>query len=232
MALCHHNRIELSDGTHKPMATAEQLLHEAQYAFQCISFGESRDNTRNRARAKSLSMKIIRKYPATMEAGEAHAILRRLGEEAYTSNLAVRHRHITQAQHHSQKSSSLVNQGPKHVSRESHYAAKALARAKSRTPVPSAGSQYSAGDESVSETLNWGGLLGLLLAMPKAILGIVAFAGIFLFGILGPFLFVPLVLFVMFTGPFRQMLKPEQRKEMNEFVVRFNDYIEQRARGG
>lgn len=213
------------------MATAEQLLHQAQYAFQCISFGESRDNTRNRSRAKSLCMKIIRKHPATMEAGEAHAILRRLGEEAYTSEMATRHRHITQAMHHSQKSSSRIGQRHKHVSRESHYAAKALARAKSRTPVQSAGSQYSTGDDGVGQGLNWGGLLGLLFAMPKAVLGVIAFAGIFLFGILGPFLFVPLVLFVMFTGPFRQMLKPEQRREMNEFVVRLNDYIENRERG-
>jgi len=192
------------------MATAEKLLQEAQYAFQCISFGESRENTRNRSRAKKLSLTIIRKYPGSMEASEAHAILRRLGEEAYTSQLATRHRHITQVSHHS---------------------AKALARAKARTPIPGSGSQNAASDDGVGESLNWGGLLGLVFNMPKAVLGIVAFAGIFLFGILGPLLFVPLVLFVMFTGPFRQMLKPDQRKEMNEFIVRFNEYVEERERG-
>jgi hypothetical protein len=67
--------------------------------------------------------------------------------------------------------------------------------------------------------------------LPKALLGLIALAGLFLFGILGPFLFIPLVLLVMFTGPFRQMLKPEQRREMNEFIVRANDYIEERERG-
>jgi len=230
MALCHHNRFELSDGTPKLMATAEQLLHQAQYAFQCISFGESRENTRNRARAKSICLKIIRKHPGTMQSDEAHAILRRLGEEAYTSRLATRHRHITQAEHHSQKTSSLIGQRHRHVSRESHYAAKALARARSRTPLPGVRSQYSAGADGVDEELNWGGLLGLLLAMPKAVLGVVAFAGFVLFGILGPFLFVPLVLFVMFTGPFRKMLKQEQRDEMNEFIVRLNGYIENREK--
>lgn len=211
------------------MATAEKLLHEAQYAFQSISFGESRDNTRKRSRAKSLCMKIIRKYPATMEAGEAHAILRRLGEEAYSSNLSKRHRHITQAEHHKPKPKTPIGRVHKHVSREDHYGAKALARAKARTPVPDP--QYSAFDDGMAETLNWAGLVGLLVALPKAILGLIALAGLFLFGIFGPFLFIPLVLLVMFTGPFRQMLKPEQRREMNEFIVRANDYIEKRERG-
>lgn len=190
------------------MANAEQLLHQAQYAFQSISFGESRDNTRNRSRAKALCMKIIRKYPATMEAGEAHAILRRLGEEAYSSKMSSIHKHISQTQHHS---------------------AEALVRAQARTPVPD--SQYTAGADGTVETLDWGRLLGLLLTLPKAVLGVIAFAGFFLFGILGPFLFVPLVLFVLFTGPFRQTLKPEQRKEMNAFIARVNDYIERRERG-
>lgn len=190
------------------MATAEKLLQEAQYAFQCISFGKSRANARNRSRAKSLCKKIISKYPATMEAGEAHAILRRLGEEAYTSSLAVRHRHISQ---------------------ESHHSANTLARAQARTPLPDA--QYAAADDGVVETLDWGRLLGMLLDLPKVVLAVVAFAGVFLFGILGPFLFVPLVLFVMFTGPFRQMLKAEQRNEMNAFIARVNDYMERRERG-
>jgi hypothetical protein len=73
--------------------------------------------------------------------------------------------------------------------------------------------------------LNWSGLTGLIFNLPKAVIGMIALAGFFLFGILGPFLFVPLVLFVLFTGPFRQMLKPEQRRKMNAFVVWVNDYI-------
>jgi len=42
------------------MASVEQLLNEAQYAFQRVSFGESRDNERNASRASSLCKKIIR----------------------------------------------------------------------------------------------------------------------------------------------------------------------------
>lgn len=206
------------------MADAEKLLHEAQYAFQCISFGESRENTRNRNRAKSLSMKIIKQFPGTMEAGEAHAILRRLGEEAYTSQLAIRHRHVKQSTHHR----------PKKVKRSNSLQATQRApdfhEYQARTPRAQATSSprtwvEESGD---SETLNWGGLISLLFALPKVVLGLIVFAGFFLFGILGPFLFVPLILFVMFSGPFRKMLKPKQQSEMNEFVVRLNDYIENR----
>ena len=189
------------------MASAEKLLHEAQYAFQCISFGESRENTRNRSRAISLSKKIIRKYPASMEAGEAHALLRRLGEEAYSSNISTRHRHVSQAAHHGTR---LARPKP------ANYAV--------RTPVPQS---PDAGDQAV-ETLDWGGLLGLLFALPKVILFFIAVGALFLFGLFGPFLFIPLLLFVLLSGPFRQMLKPKQRREMNAFVVKANDYIEQR----
>ena len=178
------------------MANAEKLLHEAQFAFQNISFGESRDNKRNAARAKSLCMKIIRRHPTSVEAGEAHAILRRLGEEAYTSKLAVQHQHQPQSVHHSKP--------------------KPLAR-----PATS----------GEMEALNWTGLLAMLFEMPKIVLAMLILAGLFLFGIFGPLLFVPLVLIVLFTGPFRQSLKQEQRAQMNEFTARLNDYIAKR-RGG
>jgi len=78
------------------MASAEQLLNEAQYAFHSINSGESRDNRRNASRAKSLCRKIIRKFPTSTEAAAAHGILRRLGDEAYTSNLDAQHRHSTE----------------------------------------------------------------------------------------------------------------------------------------
>lgn len=186
------------------MATAEQLLHQAQYAFQCISFGESRENKRNASRAKSLCMKIIRKHPGSMEAGEAHAVLRRLGEEAYSSKLNIQHRHISQAEHH---------------------------RPEVRTPVPQPKNPFVGVSGGQAETLDWSGLLSLLFMAPKYVLGLIAFAGFFLFGVLGPFLFIPLVAFVLFTGPFRQILKPQQRREMNAFIARANDYVEQQRRG-
>lgn len=175
------------------MASAEHLLHEAQYAFQSISFGETRENARNRSRAKSLSNKIIRKFPASMEAAEAHAILRRLGEEAYSSAMKSQHRHVSQNTHH--------------------------------RPPPTPEPQGMLTGNAETEILNWGGLIGRLFMLPKTVLAMIAFAGFFLFGILGPFLFVPLVLFVLLTGRFRRMLKPEQRKEIDAFVARANVYI-------
>ena len=75
------------------MASVEQFLNEAQYAFQSISSGETPDNRRNASRARSLCRKIIRKFPRSTEADSAHAILKRLGDEAYLSNLGSQHRH-------------------------------------------------------------------------------------------------------------------------------------------
>lgn len=80
------------------MDSAEKYLNEAQYAFTSINSGESRENRRNAARAKSLCNKIIRKFPASTEAASAHAILRRMGDEAYTSKMAVQHRHSAEHQ--------------------------------------------------------------------------------------------------------------------------------------
>ena len=181
------------------MADLERLLHEAQYAFQSISFGESRENKRNASRAKSLCMKIIRRAPTSMEAGEAHAILRRLGEEAYASKMKVQHVHQTQTEHHSKPK-------PNDMLR-----------------IPGA-----TGDDI--ETLNWSGLVAMIFDMPKALLALAAFVGIFLFGLFGPFLFIPLAAFVLFTGPFRKTMKPEQRAQMNAFIARANDYIDEQRR--
>lgn len=193
------------------MANAEQLLNEAQYAFQSVSYGESRDNKRNASRAKSLCKKIIRKFPTSSYAAEAHAILRRLGEEAYTSHLRVAHRHTTQAEHHT--------------------APTAIRSAKSKPkpkPVPLARSTHR--DETV--LLDWAGLLAVLAITSKSILVVIAFLGIVLFGIFGPILLLPLIAFVLLTGPFRQLLKPQQRKSMNVFIAQANAFIEDRRRSG
>ena len=179
------------------MATAEQLLNEAHYAFNSISYGESRENRRNAARATSLCRKIIRRFPTGIEADEAHAILRRLGEEAYTSTLARQHKHTTQAEHH---------------------------RAPSPLPRPM---QVTAATSDV-ETFNWSALIAAIFAMPKTVFALVFVAGILLFGLLGPLLFLPLIAFIFLAGPFRNRLKPEQRRQLNEFVVRANAYLENR----
>ena len=187
------------------MATAEHLLHEAQFAFLSISSGQSRDNRRNADRARSISKKIIRKWPTSKEASEAHAILRRLGDEAYTSAINATHIHITQAEHHQRPSSADQFQQPS-----------STGQPQSLLPVR--------GDV---ETLNWGRLFAWLFDLPKAVLFVIAAVGFFLLMIFGPFLVFLLFGFVLLTGPFRQMLKPKQRKEMNAFVVRANEFIAQ-----
>ena len=60
------------------------------------------------------------------------------------------------------------------------------------------------------------------------VIGLILVGGFFLFGVLGPLLFVPLVLLVLFTGPFRGMLKPEQRRQIDDIVASINRAIEER----
>jgi hypothetical protein len=176
------------------MATAEQMLNEAHYAFANITFGESFANARHAARAKSLSRKIIR----------AHAILRRLGEEAYASGMSARHRHVMGSEH------------------QKAYPATAVYRS------ADAGQQARQGD-----TLDWSGIIGLLLGLPKAILFAVIAVGFVLFSLFGWFVAVPLVGLILFTGPFRSLLQPAQRNQLNDLVANINSFIDkQRETGG
>ena len=187
------------------MATAEHLLHEAQYAYSNISYGESRDNRRNAARARSLSKKIIRKFPTSKEASEAHAILRRLGDEAYSSAIKAKHVHISEASHHQPPPSAGQFQRPSSTG---------------QSPIPLI-------EHGELEAFNWRQLFSWLFNLPKAVLSIIAIVGFFLMSIFGPFLIIILFAFVLLTGPFRKTLKPKQRREMNAFVARANQYIAQ-----
>jgi hypothetical protein len=187
------------------MASAEQLLNEAQYAFQSISSGQSPDNKRNASRASSLCKKIIRKFPTTSYAAEAHAILRRIGEEAYSSHLGVEHRHTTQAKHHTALTSM---------------------------PKPKSKSLVSPTRHDEIVPFDWAGLLAVILVTSKTVLAVIAFFVVFLFGIFGPFMFLAFIALIFLTGPFRQTMKPRQRQLMNEFVVRANAYIEERRKSG
>ena len=175
------------------MASAEQLLNEAQYAFQSITAGDSRENRRNAARAKSLCQKIFRKYPGTSEAVVAHGIMMRLGQEPPRA-----HVHTS----HSTDNSVTVTEVGSH----------------------------EAGDPA--EPFDWGGLLAVTLGSSKVVLGVIAFAGLILFGFLGPLLFLPLLAIFLLTSPLRQTLKPEQRRQVNAFVTQANAWIRERRRAG
>ena len=182
------------------MASAEQLLNEAHYAFASISYGESLANKRNAARAKSLCQKIMRRYPGSMEAAEAHAILRRLGEESYVSTLPDRHQHMTQAEHHLGNETAVS---------------------------PSSGSRTAGRPD-----FDWSGLIAVILATPKVILGVLGAVAFALFALIGPAVFVALAALVILTGPFRSLLAPGQRRQVDEFIVRANEFIAERRRAG
>jgi len=205
--LGYHNSPKQSSGTQTSMANAEQLLNEAQYAFQSVSYGETPGNKRHAARAKSLCRKIIRKFPTSSYASEAHAILRRLGEEAYSSKMNVEHRHVAPSEHHTAPTAKPL----------------AMTQTKPQTrPIRQ--------DETMS--FDWAGLLAVILMTSKTVLAVIVFVGFVLFGIFGPLLLLPLIAFVLLTGPFRQLLKPQQRQDMNVFVVRANTFIEERRKSG
>jgi len=74
--------------------------------------------------------------------------------------------------------------------------------------------------------------LAVILVTSKTVLAVIAFFGILLFGLFGPLLLLPLFAFVLLTGPVRQLLKPQQRREMNFFVARANAFINERRRAG
>ena len=59
------------------MASADELIREAQYAFRNIGHG-STDEKKYRARAKKYARNIIRKYPVSIEASQARSILDQL----------------------------------------------------------------------------------------------------------------------------------------------------------
>ena len=61
------------------MANAEDLIREAEYAFRNIGPGAT-DNRKYTARAKRIATRIVRNYPASIEAAQARQILDRLGE--------------------------------------------------------------------------------------------------------------------------------------------------------
>ena len=56
------------------MASADEIIREAQYAFRNISPG-STDERKYKARAEKYARQILRKYPASVEASQARQIL-------------------------------------------------------------------------------------------------------------------------------------------------------------
>jgi hypothetical protein len=194
------------------MVNAEKLLNEAQYAFNNVGPGGTRDDRRNASHASRLARKIIRKYPTSTEAAQAHSILRRLGEEAFQAQMPLAHRHAEHGESH-------------HTPEPQKLPARAVASA-DWTPT---GKATQDGD---IVSLDWRGLLSLLLATPKIVLGVMLAVGLFLFGIFGWFLFLPLLALIMLTSPARVFLQRKQRDDINEFVIQANAWIDRKIQDG
>jgi hypothetical protein len=69
---------------------ADELLLEAQYAFQNVSHGAT-DSKKYAAKAKSFSRRILRKYPDSQEATAARSILEKLGERVSAIKVSEQH---------------------------------------------------------------------------------------------------------------------------------------------
>jgi hypothetical protein len=79
---------------------------------------------------------------------------------------------------------------------------------------------------------DWSGLVAVILMTPKIVLGILGAVVFALFALFGPFVLLALVALVVFTRPFRSTLSPSQRQQVEEFIVRANDFIAERRRSG
>ena len=80
--------------------------------------------------------------------------------------------------------------------------------------------------------VDWSGMIAVLLATPKVVLVVLGAVVFALFALLGPFIFLALVALVVFTGPFRSMLGAPQRQQVEDFIVRANEFIAERRRSG
>lgn len=186
------------------MASAEQLLNEAQYAFNSITAGDSSANRRHAARAKSLCKKIFSKYPGSSEAAIAHSIMMRLGEPAPSARL--------QQTHSADPPITVVDVSGPDVSQSS-----------------STGYAAQGGDLTA---FDWSGALAVILGTSRVVLGVLGFVAFVLFGIFGPFIWLLALGLAVLTVPVRQMLPPAKRAEIESFVVNANAWIKERRASG
>lgn len=185
------------------MASADELMREAQYAFQNISFGDSPDNRKNSARALSLATKVLRKYPSSPEATVARSILWRLGDEAYVKKFNEQHIH------------AVTVEG---------------AHAHSYAELRSAAAEEPIGSvRGGTERLDWQRLTERIFRLPKTALIMFVFAGTFLFGIFGPLLFIPLAMLVIFVTPLRALFPAKNQRAANEAIRRLNQWLKENA---
>ena len=181
------------------MADAEKLLNEAQYAFQNIGYDSDGANRRQAARAKSLAQKVMRKYPGSSEANIAHSILLRLGDDSYSPGSKNQHVHSTSPE-----------------TQHSHTV--------ERTPVSNSMQSHRPKSEE-GEELQWAALVEKIFQLPKWTLGVIFVFGTFLFGIFGPFILLPIIIFVVMGSPLKNMFPQKSRQESDQFVRKINTWL-------
>lgn len=183
------------------MASADELMREAQYTFQNISYGDSPDNRKNSARAMSLATKVLRKYPTSPEATVARSILSRLGDEAYVMKFKNQHVHATRTEN---------------LHTHSDIEPQAVGLTEQFGSV-----------RGKAERLDWQRLIARIFKLPKIALIMFVFAGTFLFGIFGPLLFIPVAMLVAFVTPLRTLFPIKNQQAADEAIRRFNVWLKE-----
>lgn len=79
------------------MASAEELIQEAYFAYQNVSPGAT-DENRQRSRAKKFAMRILRQYPVSIEAEQARSILDGLKVDDVPARFVNTHTHDTRSE--------------------------------------------------------------------------------------------------------------------------------------
>ena len=187
------------------MAGAEELFHEAQHEFNSITYETSRKNRRHAKKARSLSKKILARYPGTPEAQMAASFLWRLGDETYAKQF--QHQHTSQ--------DARLESSPDMPHR--HELKTPLLSSHSSGEVPASGSESAAPAQ-----LDWARLISWLFGLPKALqVGLVAGA-VFLFSVFGFLILLPLVVFILATGPLRSVIGTENQRQLDSVIAGIN----------
>ncbi len=82
------------------MASADELIREAQHAFQNVSPGAT-DERKNIARAKNYATQVVRRFPDSAEASQAREILRHFDISYAPANPTVSGRPLATVVNHS-----------------------------------------------------------------------------------------------------------------------------------
>jgi len=142
------------------VASAGELIREAQYAFRNISYG-STDVRKYKARAAKYAKRVIRKYPVSVEASQARRILDQLNVQ-----IAIQPQPIV-----APPPDAAANFEKSHSSSSGHTSGL------SSTP-PASGSRF----RQSSDAEDWRGIIRRFIELPsnkKKMLGIIAAVAIF-----------------------------------------------------